>query len=171
MLGIKIEQYDITGKTPSLLGALSVTFTSDADAVQQGVLANVTGGMLKEYTGDLADSVLGRPATISGATVSASVQVGGGQAWYADLLQEGVPHPWEEDTKRGTQGKKGGRGVLAFESGGETFFRSMVEHPAAPPRPFFSSVVEALTPKIQQDTQETVEHVLNEQSRIKETYS
>jgi hypothetical protein len=47
----------------------------------------------------------------------------------------------------------------------------MVEHPAAPPRPFFSSVVETMTPKIEEDTRKTVETVLNEQSRTKELYS
>jgi hypothetical protein len=171
MLGIKIERYDIAGKTPDLMEALSVKFTEDAEEVQRRVLENVTGGMLHEYTGDLADSVLGKPAAIEGAEVSSSVQAGGGQAWYADLLQKGVPHSYEEDTKRGTQGKKkGGLGVLAFEIDGATLFRRVVEHPALQPRPFFNSVVEGMLPVIQQDTQETVEAVLNEQSRLKELY-
>ena len=131
-------------------------------STKEVVTENVTGGVIHEWSGDLLESLGYGPLTITTESVDLQLVIGGPGAWYAPLLEYGVPHTWVETTRRGTQGKKRGGGVMGFEVGGETLFRKTVTHPAMEAKPYFAPALDATTEQIVEDVQAEIAKVVNE---------
>jgi hypothetical protein len=101
--------------------------------LQQGIQEKLQGPVLNVITGKLLRSVEVIPAVSDGATVTGSVQAGGGAAFYGRFQEEGTG-PYDIIATKAR--------VLAFPIGGEMIFRKSVHHPGLPARSFVGSTVE-----------------------------
>jgi hypothetical protein len=121
----------------AILGAVDEGTQAIATQVRQ----NVSGGVLERRTGTLEESVQPSSPKVSGLTVDQDVTAGGGDAYYGRILEQGVPHQWQEENLMVGH-------PLAFESAGDLVFRTLAEHPAMPEHPWFFPVLEEQTPII-----------------------
>lgn len=132
----------------------------EAAELAERIRENASGGVLHSYTGDLAESVQTTEPEISGIEASAGVVGAGGDAFYGRFLETGGDHPYQEVTRKGTQGVKKGGGALAFEVGGETIFARMIEHPPTPEKPWFFPVLDEMAPQIVEGINEALQESL-----------
>jgi hypothetical protein len=105
------------------------------------------GQVLQQRTGKLAASIRVVPATLSGTELSASVEGGGGPAYYGKFLEYGT-EPYDIVPVNAK--------ALAFMMNGEMVFTRLVHHPGLPERSFMRSSLDEFQETIVQSLQATL---------------
>lgn len=113
----------------------------------------LSGQVLNARSGTLRGSISVNEATVSGETLSASVEGGGGPAFYGRFHEYGTSSPYEivPVNKR----------ALAFEMGGKTVFAKRVMHPAIQERSFMRTAFEDIKPEIMPTLQAGIEEAIS----------
>ena len=90
------------GKSDEIRDALAERTTAINTALQAKIAGPILHGeVLKSHTGKLAGSIRVMPTVVSTDQISGGVQAGGGPAYYAEDLEDGVDHSWVIQAKNG----------------------------------------------------------------------
>jgi len=123
-----------------------------SEAMAEQIKQNVSGGVLQTRTGTLEASVQPQAPKIDGLQASAEVVGGGGDAYYGEIQELGISHPYPEQAAGD---------VMAFEDGGSSIFTRLVEHPAMPAHPWFLPVLDEMAPQIIAGVHERIQETLD----------
>jgi len=133
--------------------AALVAIDEGVQRMVERVRENVSGGVLQRRTGTLEDSVQPQAPRITGLTVSEDIQAAGNWAYYGRIQEFGVEHGWMEENQLVGH-------PMPIDVGGETIFRTIVEHPALPARPWFYPVLEEESPQIVEEVKAKINEEL-----------